>query len=276
VQHKILRDMMLVGVGNAFLSGRDVRGFWPDAGVFVFSETCEFLVPERFNADAYRQIAPDPLAWLGYLRARGVKGLRLHNAPAELGPEQRLNVQERMMVGFVGGGPRWLIEAVSGAKADLWEGFDRLGDRNHPERRIWKSAYLLQGETAPQDAVAFSLTASIAEIDAILVKIEKLAIDMGAGNFADCFSGARAALAGVPDRVEGMAADAQTYAAFTPDMLRLFEAANTAWVFGGMGSWNDLVAPDHLEARYEQLSEELFRALTDAVCVLANATYKPS
>lgn len=42
---------------------------------------------------------------------------------------------------------------------------------------------------------------------------------------------------------------------------QVFAAAVGAWVFGGMGSWNDFFVEDeNLRQRYEEVSESLFRS----------------
>ena len=40
---------------------------------------------------------------------------------------------------------------------------------------------------------------------------------------------------------------------------QLLGAAQSAWVFGGMGSWNDLGFEGEDQALYDRLSEELYR-----------------
>src|SRR5262245_28631831 len=105
----------------------------------MFSKSCDFRVVDE-KSD--RQIAADPLAWFETLRG-ACKGLRLHNMPRPRGPGQTIPVEERMMVGFVGGGPAWLIEAVGEGRSQIWQGYDRLGDRNDPDRKIWLNTYLL-------------------------------------------------------------------------------------------------------------------------------------
>jgi len=52
---------------------------------------------------------------------------------------------------------------------------------------------------------------------------------------------------------------------------QLLAAASAAWVFGGMGSWNDLGFPDPaLNERYESASAALYDAVIDAVFIVAN------
>jgi len=41
----------------------------------------------------------------------------------------------------------------------------------------------------------------------------------------------------------------------------LLDACQSAWVFGGMGCWNDMSFESTDQAEYDRLSEELFNAL---------------
>lgn len=53
---------------------------------------------------------------------------------------------------------------------------------------------------------------------------------------------------------------------------RLLAAAVGAWVFGGMGSWNDASLPDAAaQAEYEQATVALYRACTTALMAVVNA-----
>jgi hypothetical protein len=45
----------------------------------------------------------------------------------------------------------------------------------------------------------------------------------------------------------------------------LLEACQTAWVFGGMGSWNDLWFEGEDQGIYERVSERLFEAVNAGI-----------
>ena len=54
---------------------------------------------------------------------------------------------------------------------------------------------------------------------------------------------------------------------------QLLGAVLAAWVFGGMGSWNDLGLFDgNDQQEYTELSDELFVLLNQAISVAVNAT----
>jgi hypothetical protein len=45
----------------------------------------------------------------------------------------------------------------------------------------------------------------------------------------------------------------------------ILNAAQHAWVFGGMGSWNDICFDGEESNAYEQVSEQLYQALIRAI-----------
>jgi hypothetical protein len=267
VQLSILRSLALVAVGNAALKGDDVSAFWPGGDLFKYSKQTEFVVQ---RGDRYEQAAPDPLAWFEKLKSLGCRGLRLHRAPmqqrAGIGPQK-----ERMLVGMVGGGPRWLVETVMPARREVWEGYDRLGHKDDPQEQIWLSAYVLVGEVESGEVVEGDVAAATADLRGALTDIEVFARSLPDAPFADFFASAQKALDGAKGAEPDMAFVALTR--LSEDAKRLLRAVQGAWVFAGMGSWNDLGVDKTHEARYEATSEALFLSLQRAVLAIANSTY---
>jgi hypothetical protein len=52
----------------------------------------------------------------------------------------------------------------------------------------------------------------------------------------------------------------------------LLASAQAAWVFGGMGSWNDLGFDGNDQQEYTALSDELFLLLNQAIGATVNTT----
>lgn len=268
MQGPIAQALALTCVGNAYLRGRDVSGFWPDADVFRFSKSCDF---RHVEGERDTLIAADPLAWFDVLRADGCRGLRLHHAPRPRGSKQTIPAPDRMLVGFVGGGPAWPIEQVGGDTSVVWQGFDRVGDAHDPDRKIWLNTYLRQGETAPQTLSAAPVAAIASSLAAVLADIEALAVALQENHFANAFAAAASLLKN--DAAPGPVSDFVDYAPLDALQLKLLGAVEAAWVFGGMGSWNDVGAPEAHKADYERLSEALFTVCCDAICAVANASF---
>lgn len=269
MQTNILRSLALVTVGNAALAGRDVSAFWPGAEIHRYNKQLEFLLAR--GPEDYVGVAAEPAAWMAKLKELGCLGLRLHNAPMQQRPGVAPQ-SERMLVGMVGGGPRWLIEAVYAPRCEVWEGYDRIGDREDPERKIWLTAYIMIGETQPQDDADRDIPGAEREVRAAITEIEAFARTLPGAPFAAEFAGALSALDG--SAPTSSALDFVELTDLNPDARRLLAGTAQAWVFGAMGSWNDVGVEAALLPRYNETSEILFQALQRAVVAIANSTYR--
>jgi hypothetical protein len=269
MQGNIEQALLLVTAGNAYLSGRDIAGFWPKARSFAWTKACEFRVASESGEGEFPLRAADPIAWFACLKP-WCRGLRLHHMERPVRENQSIEMSARMSVAFVGGGPRWVVEAVGKSTAEMWEGFDRLGDRNAPDHKIWLTTYVLLGETRPDAMDTIGLAPALAKLRDVLPRIEAFAREQGYDNFADCFARALTVLDGASPASEHPD-DLVRYAGMTLTQQRVRLAIDNAWVFGGMGSWNDIgdTGPE-----YDQLSEELFAALNETICGLANSTFR--
>ncbi len=268
MQLPILRTLALVAVGNAALGGKNVAGFFPSDPLFRYSASLDFMTP-RDNGEL-RRVSNDVADWFGKLKSRKCRGLRLHNSPMQ--QNQKLgHIDERLLVGMVGGGPRWLIEAVYAERSELWEGFDRVGDQKAADKKIWLSAYILIGEAASGENIDTGVAAAALDLRDALLSIEGVARALPGAPFADVFVAARETLEGkdLPYPLEFL-----RHAQMKPEAERLLKAAGRAWVFGAMGSWNDVGVDAAMKPRYESASKALFSAVQRAVLVTANSTYR--
>jgi len=271
MQGPVENAFMIVCAGNAILGGAELPTFWPEAKTFRYLEICEFRAPSPSGKidDEYLLVAADPMAWFETLRP-WCKGLRLHCYPSTRGLDQKTDAPDRMLVGLVGGGPRWLIEAVGEGRSEVWEGFYRIGDKQAADGRIWRCTHVKQGEVNPDEITGPNIMFAMNSLRKILPEIEAYARERGLDAFADCF--ARASAAVKADDIGNVDISAEVYAwtGFHKMQLCWFEAIQHASVFGGMGSWNDVGASG--DARYEELSERLFNTLNACTTGLANST----
>jgi len=56
------------------------------------------------------------------------------------------------------------------------------------------------------------------------------------------------------------------------DAACMLKAATHAWVFGGMGSWNDLGFEGDTRKEYDRVSEGLFQVLNEAIAIAATSS----
>jgi hypothetical protein len=245
--------------GNAFLRGLLKGNVFPEAWVYQF---CAFV---RFY-DGDRRLADDPDAWFECLKAQGVTGLVVGWEPSG-----DSNAPDHQLAAFANGGGQLSIGARRpDGFSDYWAGQWQVGDRQAPDRRIWRVTYqkVGQGPTALErfrrlHDVARDLAAALHAIRAFSQTLSY------ATAFTDCFERALATLEG-----RGVEA-ASRYDMSVPGLLpptaeRMLRAASHAWVFGGMGSWNDML-PDDSEG-YNRVSASLYAVLQEAITTAASSS----
>lgn len=104
-------------------------------------------------------------------------------------------IPDRVLAGFVGGGGRWLIEAIGPRGSDYWEGRWDLGDRARADRKIWRVTYgriaqsLVTPGASPDDLedLKRTLDAALLEIAAYATrhKLDTFAVIREKSNAAD-------------------------------------------------------------------------------------------
>jgi hypothetical protein len=256
--------------GNEALKGRDTGAFWPTASVFTFCKRVTFVTTAAWLSFAKETLyADDPLQWLAKLRHDDVRGLRLHRIPTN---DPRIS--DRMSVGFVGGGGKWLLEAVGPNDSEWWTPRWEVGDQKDPERRIWLVTYVrIAGPHARERPKQVGADQLVAELTEALTDVTDFAERHHLDHYAQSFRAGLAALAS--DRpLEGVHhSDLAPPGTLPLGYERLLGAAQCAWVFGGMGSWNDVYFDRKERDTYDRLSERLFSLLNQAVVESANASF---
>lgn len=203
----------------------------------------------------------EPLAtsvsgWIEHLRGAGCTAVHVMHA-ASGGP-----VPDWRSVGFAGGGGRWLILATLPDGVETWQAVWARGGGGDGAAASWSVEYVrisahVPGRPftipipQPYHRVLFSALAAAADF----------ARERRLEPFAEHFAEARGILyghgTGASRLLEGLPVDGA--------VRRLAAAAEHAWVFGGMGSWNDVAVDVADSARYAELSAQLYGALTSTL-----------
>jgi hypothetical protein len=291
VQSHIAQTQALVVLANAALQSRGVRApRWEDEPSVRHCGAVEFFAAPEAIATGQptgpTRYAADPDEWLQRLRDEDVIGLRLqHVSPAQAG------LAEHEAVAFAGGGGAWTIEAVKPLHSELWSSRWEIAERDRPDGRIWRVRYLrAPGGVGrlPAPSSRGDLPTTHAAMRSVLQRLAAFAErEGGLDGFAACFRRALAALEAPSPldadptqptgRVDSGGWTRQPAWFVLPTAaLQLVVACDHAWVFGGMGSWNDVGFDGDAQREYEALSGELWRVLTQALLVTAEASFDPT
>jgi len=247
----------ICSAANGYLCGRfSVDGFFPNHREFKFCNSVTFSKPRESWFGWTAAIASKPNEWILSIKANQAIQVFLDGAK----------------------GPNSLVVQYSD-RFDRWRPDWRPAVPKGPVNRVWEVTYKPVGSVSSPNPFAPCRT-SLADLNTCCTKFSS-ALDAAIAFsirqqhldwFAEAFRRAEAILCGqtsptFPDYVDFVCVDCY------PDIaVRLFSAAYTAWVFGGMGSWTDQYFEDSSEQRhFEQISESLYQVVNEAILKSANS-----
>jgi hypothetical protein len=220
--------------------------------------------------------------WLRQLRDRGVTRLWLAiPAVLEVTDERvmidthqlagfgttALTADEYRLAGFVNSGWRF-IAATGGQQSELWHATWAEGDPDAPDRRIWSVHY--QGACADLMSPGADLPAARAQIAAALQAAHEFAARHNLDNWAAWFGRGLQHAGEMPYFADMLSP------ATTAEARELAAMAASSWVFGGMGSWNDLTfGTQAAQAEYEEISGNLYAAVLQGFLASTNSDLQP-
>jgi hypothetical protein len=254
--------------GNAFLRHGSRSPFFPDNSTCKFCDRVTFVERRRrwFGNARVHPVAGSPDEWFAYLARTGARGLWLsHRAGADL------RISDRMSAGFIGGGAAWTISCRYDEATQYWEAKWEVWNRNAPAQRIWRVRYDLAGTRRGPSSIDADVAAARVRLSRALTRICAFASAHDCAPFTDCFRRALESL-DTPFPMYGYHTDHCPEGSIEPSIRALLDAAQSAWVFGGMGSWNDLGFDGDAAGEYDAVSTELYSAILDAICAAANST----
>ncbi len=146
-------------------------------------------------------------------------------------------------------------------------------NRDDPEKKIWEVTYFRTDQGRSHIALqAPNLTALRHDLAATLSRVETFATRQKMEGFAGAFRKASAILSSDQPLAETHHSDLAPTSATPLEAKQLLGAVQAAWVFGGMGSWNDLGFAGDDQQEYLKLSDELFARLNQSIAGAVNAT----
>jgi hypothetical protein len=254
---------------NAALAGRK-HAFFPEHSTCRFCQSVAFVGRKHrlFRSPAEVTVAQTPDEWFALLAHNEARGVALTLRPATQEPL----AEERMLSAFAGGGGIWGLEVImpTGYR-QRWVGRWETDDREAADQRMWRVKYGWTSNPPGGPPPPSALTSVSAQLERALVAIRSFAERRSFDSFVKSFSDALRCLD-----------DATFKPAYHRDLYdepllparaaQVLQAAQCAWVFGGMGSWNDMSFEGEIDAEYRRLSDNLFIAVHEAIIAAANAS----
>lgn len=254
----------LAAHGTRFLRSGELP---PDSSsVFQYVRAIRFDAPRRRRLRAPER-ADGPIAWLTQLRDAGVKHLGL-DALGQLDRSDPGPLPDHFSVAFVGGLGASLA-ALGPQRAERWKAVWSVKSGDRPaDNRIW---YVEYSGNADERCRGLEHPTPDAALDSLLRSLESAKLFASTHRlspwtefFADALQLAEQELPDIPYHADLLPQDTD------PLRRRTLAAASKAYVFGGMGSWNDMVFDGEAADEYASVTASLFQGVMTAVDAVAN------
>ncbi len=262
----LLQIISLTAYGNDYLrNGHFSSPFTPSNAAFQFCNTVDFRALESKMFSSKQKeivIAADPRAWFKHLKTEGCKLLRLYSAYTK--PEKFL--KDHKLADLVDGGKSWLIEAVYDNHSDYWSSKWNITKQGMTDRHIWAVSYFMSSSSHQSSNLQIDNNKIKQALEQTITEIIDFCLATKMENWRNIFNKAKLTLNSSTPESNYHSTDLIPFANYELTAKQLIFSANTAWVFGGMGSWNDLGFDSAQKNQtYDRLTEELHERLSAAI-----------
>jgi len=259
MKDEIAQIMALVAFGNAYLQGKQVSFEKNHPAAFHY-DNIRFVesLPEDLLARK-TIIAKNPNEWFRLLKENKVNRLYL-----SFKSSSSIGLDDHISSAFVGGGSQWYIIAEKGDKCDIWQ---TKWQMEFGDLKVYY--YLLLKNV---DLPKLPKT-TLEQAKKYLAEILKDMIDFtnvnNLENWVNVFQKAQDLLS-TEDSLLLIQKDFFPNDCFDLEAKQILTASDQAWVFGGMGSWNDVVHVNNYDL-YTRLSANLYDTLCKAMIAAINS-----
>jgi hypothetical protein len=259
---ELAQIVSLVAHGNLFLSGGDVD--LSTNSTFQYVSSVKFA---RYTSNQDKQgveVANSISSWFSFVRS--IQATRLWNIAFAW---QRQDMPEHVAVAFSGGVPM-AIQADLPKGFELWYPQWKTGG---PEKKPWKVEYRSLMFTNSHALPLQKMSGLKNQLKQAVSQAEKFSkrVDANAMHWSTWFAKSLEMLDASAPEVP-FHPDLLPTSGFDLETRQVLASAVQAYVFGGMGSWNDLgFEKPEVHREYERITRELYEAVKLAVVMASNS-----
>ncbi len=256
------RYVALVTSANVYLNS-DEKKYNLDRTITEYCHGVEFIEnPLPGIPGSIMTIASDVMKWFNHLRNDGSERVRLH-----YNPSTRDDIPQNIKTEIIANSSSWLFETQYGDSSRLYINVVNLQKLGISQ--LWKTYFvLLKGACKNLDDTSLSVNESIEHLDSILTMLCNFADRFEhTKHWVDNFTWSRQILS----KSNLSSIDLIPNDIYSKDAYRLLEAALSSWVFGGMGSWNDLAFNGDDANQYTSLTRQLYEAICTSIVSVVNS-----
>ena len=241
---------------------------------YQYCNTLKFVSFKKKFFGGYKEIeiARSTNNWFQYLQNDKVESLLL-----VFRPDNSMD-SDHKLAGMVGGGGNWFIEAKHSDFSDFWQPkWEVKPNKKDDDNRIWNITY---GLTIPKQKhfnhPKYDLKTQREKLYKTLTEIADFAAsNENTSGWEKTFNNAKSALEDISPSIE-YHKDLIPADSLPLENLQLLIGASKSFVFGGMGSWNDIgwFKDEELTKKYDEVSAELYQVMNESIIAAINENKK--
>jgi hypothetical protein len=261
---ELAQIIALITHGNEYLSspGKDVLELYPWHSTFQFVSNVSFREEKSTGGTSRNSqiIVNVTHTWFSHLEAEGVKYLKLDLLNLDMLPSP-------YATSILTAGGAWVIQTDMGK---CWQAKWSLQKEGHPQAGIWKVEYR-ESDNSPVITNFLDIETAYSVLKNSLLDAQDFSLRWKFGWdkwFAEAIS-----ILQSPSPIQPYYADLLPHGFENIRVRQLLAGALKAWVFGGLGSWNDMyIANSSQENEYQRISKSLYQAVIQSVGAVVSAT----
>lgn len=254
----------ITSFGNEYLKNGKLTDFYPQNSTFQHCDFVDFREMKKKNIFSSKKeiiVSKNPTKWFEYLKSKNCKKLRLFY--------QTVKEDDYKMAGFVGGGGNWFIETIYSNHSDFW--ISRWNHDKNLTEKPWQVTYGKAIEKRPIINQQFDIIQTRENLKSSLEKIIDFAYKETTENWGEIFEKAKETLESKNPKSEFYHNDLISWNNYDLQNRQLLMSASKAFVFGGMGSWNDMGFENkEIDEKYNRLSTELYKSMMESITCAIN------
>ncbi len=272
MQTELAQIISLTSYGNEFVKSQVIdEKYFPGNTVFQYCNSVDFRDIKKsvlFSKSIESISANNPIEWFKLLQTEGCKKIRLYYQPApknEFGPEY-------MLAGFAGGAGTWLIETCFKGYSHFWQKQWKVTHKGASDNKIWSVNYARILEKNPITDQQKDIDDTKLKFRDTLEQLTGLCAENDLTHWMDIFGKALRTLSSSEPGTLYYHHDLIVNKNYSLEAQQLLFAAGNAWVFGGMGSWNDIgFSNETTQKIYLKLSQNLYEQIIDGIIAATNS-----
>lgn len=256
----------LTAYGNDYLkNGKFPIDFNSTNTTFQFCNKVDFRdFKKKFFFSKHKEciVAKNPTDWFQYLKNDGCKHIRLY---FECSKDQSF-AKDHKLAGLVGGGGSWLIETVYDNYSNYWVNRWEVTNKDASDNKIWTVKYIMIIKNQDVSNLQIDNQKIKEKLSQTLTDIANFASKKNLKSWVEQFDEAKLTLESFTPERNYFHNDLIPTDEYNLTAKQIIFSAGSAWVFGGMGSWNDLGFDRNEDNEtYDRLSEQLYSNINEAI-----------